>query len=138
MSKSKSRESSLLNPVSSGLSGLVVGMKVVGVITRVESYGVFVRIDNTKVTGLAHITECSDGLQKSLTGIYNPGDKVKALILSVDLDANRLSLGLKPSYFQSTTVQEQKTIQFATLQQVLRMKVPMAVLTKSILRLVAT
>jgi rRNA biogenesis protein RRP5 len=49
------------------------------VVTRVESYGVFVRIDNSDISGLAHITECSDSYIKNLFDLYNPGDMVKVL-----------------------------------------------------------
>jgi rRNA biogenesis protein RRP5 len=53
--------------------------KFTGVVTRVESYGVFVRIDNSDISGLAHITECSDSYIKNLFDLYNPGDMVKVL-----------------------------------------------------------
>lgn len=53
--------------------------KYTGVVTRVESYGVFVRIDNSDISGLAHVSECSDTYVKNLYDLYNPGDMVKLL-----------------------------------------------------------
>lgn len=53
--------------------------KYTGVVTRVESYGVFVRIDNSDISGLAHVSECSDTYVKNLFNLYNPGDMVKLL-----------------------------------------------------------
>lgn len=51
--------------------------KYTGVVSRVESYGVFVRIDNSDVSGLAHVSECSDNYIKNISDLYNPGDMVK-------------------------------------------------------------
>lgn len=75
--------------------------KYTGVITRVESYGVFVRIDNSDISGLAHVSECSDNFIKNIFDLYNPGDfvKVKVLSLGDDKDQRRLAFSLKASNF---------------------------------------
>ena len=75
--------------------------KYTGVITRVESYGVFVRIDNSDISGLAHVSECSDNFIKNIFDLYNPGDfvKVKVLSLGIDKDQRRLAFSLKASNF---------------------------------------
>ena len=73
--------------------------KYTGVITRVESYGVFVRIDNSDVSGLAHVSECSDNFIKNIFNLYNPGDFVKVIVISMDEDQKRLGFSLKASNF---------------------------------------
>lgn len=73
--------------------------KYTGVITRVESYGVFVRIDNSDVSGLAHVSECSDTYIKNIHDLYNPGDFVKLIVISMDKEQRRLAFSLKASNF---------------------------------------
>ena len=73
--------------------------KHTGIITRVESYGVFVRIDNSDVSGLAHVSECSDTYIKNIYDLYNPGDMVKLMVISVDKEQNRLAFSIKASNF---------------------------------------
>lgn len=73
--------------------------KYTGVITRVESYGVFVRIDNSDVSGLAHVSECSDNYIKNIFDLYNPGDFVKLIVLKMDNEQRRLAFSLKASNF---------------------------------------
>ena len=70
-----------------------------GVVTRVETYGAFVRIDNSDVTGLAHVSECADHFVKDLPSLYNPGDFVKLMVIKVDKEQNRLGFSLKASNF---------------------------------------
>ena len=73
--------------------------KYTGVISRVESYGVFIRIDNSDVSGLAHVSECSDTYVKNIFDLYNPGDLVKVLVIKMDKEQRRLGFSLKPSNF---------------------------------------
>ena len=81
-------------------SDLKIGQTVAGVVKRVESFGVFVAIDNSKLTGLAHISECADERLDKLDDVYSVGDLVKAKILRLTKAKQRISLGLKPSYFE--------------------------------------
>ena len=77
------------------------GAKYKGVITRIERYGVFVRLDNSRVSGLAHITECSDEfIAGGLDKYYDPGDLVKVYVLNLDKDAKQVNFSLKASYFE--------------------------------------
>eukprot|EP00580_Thalassiosira_gravida_P017224 CAMPEP_0201661930 /NCGR_PEP_ID=MMETSP0494-20130426/4161_1 /ASSEMBLY_ACC=CAM_ASM_000839 /TAXON_ID=420259 /ORGANISM="Thalassiosira gravida, Strain GMp14c1" /LENGTH=2158 /DNA_ID=CAMNT_0048140171 /DNA_START=165 /DNA_END=6644 /DNA_ORIENTATION=+ len=73
--------------------------KYTGVITRVESYGVFVRIDNSDVSGLAHVSECSDTYIKNIQDLYNPGDLVKLIVIKMEKEQKRLAFSLKASNF---------------------------------------
>lgn len=100
------RESSLLDKNKLSFADVTEGSKHKGVVTRVERYGVFVRLDASDVTGMAHLSECSDSFVKNLTDHYDPGDRVKVLVLKVDNDQHRISLGLKASYFEGDSCSE--------------------------------
>uniref|UniRef100_K3WWJ4 rRNA biogenesis protein RRP5 n=1 Tax=Globisporangium ultimum (strain ATCC 200006 / CBS 805.95 / DAOM BR144) TaxID=431595 RepID=K3WWJ4_GLOUD len=75
------------------------GMTVKGTITKVQAYGVFVKIEKSTISGLCHISEIADEkVTQSLDQVFTEGDYVKAKILKIeDL---RVSFGLKPSYFE--------------------------------------
>jgi len=97
------RESVLLSSADRiSLDDVKVNSKYTGVITRVESYGVFVRIDNSDVSGLAHVSECSDSYIKNIFDLYNPGDFVKLVVLQMDKEQSRLAFSLKASNFDDS------------------------------------
>ena len=73
--------------------------KYTGVVTRVESYGCFCRIDNSDVSGLAHVSECSDSFVKNIHDLYNPGDPVKLIVIKIDKEQGRIGFSLKASNF---------------------------------------
>ena len=76
------------------------GEKYGGVVTRIETYGVFVRLENSEVSGLVHLSECSDDYVKSLSSLYDPGDLVKVLVIKADKDEKRIGLSMKASHFE--------------------------------------
>ncbi|TDL28208.1 nucleic acid-binding protein [Rickenella mellea] len=81
---------------------LSVGLKVEGRVKKVEDFGIFVAINNSKLTGLCHKSEIADNKQADVNialRSFKEGDTVKAVILAIDADRRRISLGLKPSYF---------------------------------------
>jgi rRNA biogenesis protein RRP5 len=80
-------------------SDLSKGQKVTGIIKGIEEFGVFIRIDNSNISGLCHKAELSDTSVKDITKLYSVGDKVKAYITKVDLEKKRVSFSLKASYF---------------------------------------
>ena len=95
------RESTLLEDEDKmTYDDIKVGEKYKGTVTRVEPYGVFVRLENSEMTGLAHLSECSDNYIKNLTDLYDPGDLVKALVVKKDEEQNRFGLSLKASHFE--------------------------------------
>ncbi|KAG2774744.1 rRNA biogenesis protein [Phytophthora cactorum] len=80
-------------------SDLKEGLTVKGTITKVQAYGVFVRIEKTTISGLCHISEIADEkVTQPLDQIFSEGDYVKAKVLKVE--DRRVSFGLKPSYFE--------------------------------------
>ncbi len=73
---------------------------VTGRVRKVEDFGAFIVIDNTKnVSGLCHRSEMADKPVRDARKLYKDGDIVKAKILSISSESGRISLGLKPAYF---------------------------------------
>ncbi|KAM6498466.1 hypothetical protein JOM56_006414 [Amanita muscaria] len=89
------RKPSNLNP-----SDLHPDQKVEGIIKKVESYGLFIQIDGSRLQGLCHKSEISDNpdadVATALQG-FREGDHVKAIVLKVE--QRRISLSIKPSLF---------------------------------------
>jgi rRNA biogenesis protein RRP5 len=93
------RESTLLNPDKLSFDAIELNSKHRGTVTRVEPYGIFVRIENSDVSGLVHKSECSDKFIKNLDGLFDPGDLVKVLVIKSEAEGKKLGLSMKPSHF---------------------------------------
>ena len=82
------------------LSDFEQGQSVDCTVKKVESYGLFLKIDETDISGLCHRSEISDSksknIEKALRG-FRSGDGVKAYILDLDREKGRLNFSLKPS-----------------------------------------
>lgn len=95
------RESKLLESQDKiNFEDIKVSNKYKGVVTRVESYGVFVRLENSDIIGLVHISECSDDYVKAISSLYDPGDLVKVKVVKMDNEKKQVSLSLKASHFE--------------------------------------
>jgi len=71
------------------------GDKVEGKIVNIMNYGVFIEIEEG-IEGLVHISEFSWTKHiKHPADIYKVGDKVKTVVLSIDKDNKKISLGIK-------------------------------------------
>ncbi|KAL0316910.1 UNVERIFIED_CONTAM: rRNA biogenesis protein RRP5, partial [Sesamum radiatum] len=99
-----SSESSKLKSDPTHLNHIVVGDIISGRIKRVESYGLFIAIDHTNVVGLCHVSELSDDHIDDPETAFKAGERVKAKVLKVDKDRNRVSLGMKSSYIKDEGV----------------------------------
>lgn len=77
-----------------------VGDLISGVIRRVEKFGLFILMNTNGLVGLCHISEISDNYIKNLEEIYKVGDKVRAKVLKIDKDKNRVSLGMKEAHLK--------------------------------------
>lgn len=88
------------------LSDFKEGEIVEGTVRKIEVYGVFVSIERCQISGLCHISEVDDEFIRNLSERFTVGDRVKAVVLKVDLETNRLSLGMKPKYFGTEVSQE--------------------------------
>ncbi|KAL9082801.1 MAG: hypothetical protein Q9159_006177 [Coniocarpon cinnabarinum] len=80
---------------------------VPGKVRKVEEYGVFIVLDNSRnVSGLCHRSQIAERKVEDARGLYDEGDAVKALVLSVDEGKRRVSLSLKPSAFEKKGVKK--------------------------------
>lgn len=86
------------------LSRFHVGDLISGRIKRVESFGLFIAIDNTNMVGLCHVSEISDDHIENIEANYRAGERVNARILKVDEERHRISLGMKNSYMRDESV----------------------------------
>ncbi|CAE6455083.1 unnamed protein product [Rhizoctonia solani] len=85
-----------------GLSDFQVGQKVEGRVKSVMDFGIFIEITGTKISGLCHKSEISDNKKANVAEAlksFREDDSVKAVILSIDTAARKISFGIKPSYF---------------------------------------
>ncbi len=71
------------------------GDKVVGSIRSITDFGLFVGL-NGGIDGLVHLTDLSWGKDsEKLLREYHKGQEIEALVLSIDIDRERISLGIK-------------------------------------------
>lgn len=71
------------------------GTKVIGKIVSMTNYGAFIEIE-PGVEGLVHVSEMSWTRHvKNPSEIYSLGDEVEAVVLSIDSEEHKISLGAK-------------------------------------------
>jgi small subunit ribosomal protein S1 len=78
---------------ASTLATIEDGKVVDGIVKNITEYGVFVDLGG--VDGLLHITDISWGRVKHPSELFSVGDKIQVKILSLDIDRERVSLGMK-------------------------------------------
>ena len=83
-----------------------VGHIIRGTVKSVQSFGVFVRLRNSDLSGLCHISEVSEEFVKDLSKQYAVGDAVKAKVLRKDETKKTISLGMKDTYFEGEEDEE--------------------------------
>jgi small subunit ribosomal protein S1 len=75
------------------LSSIHEGKVVEGVVKNITEYGVF--IDLGGVDGLLHITDISWGRVKHPSELFSVGEEITVKILNLDIEKERVSLGMK-------------------------------------------
>ncbi len=78
---------------SATLTSISEGKVVQGTVKNITEYGVFVDLGG--VDGLLHITDISWGRVKHPSELFSVGDEITVKILSLDLERERVSLGMK-------------------------------------------
>ncbi|KJS30918.1 MAG: 30S ribosomal protein S1 [Desulfatitalea sp. BRH_c12] len=78
---------------STTLASIHEGKVVEGVVKNITEYGVFVDLGG--VDGLLHITDISWGRVKHPSELFSVGDEINVKILNLDLERERVSLGMK-------------------------------------------
>ncbi len=86
-------ESELEEKRSATLATIHEGKVVEGVVKNITEYGVFVDLGG--VDGLLHITDISWGRVKHPSELFSIGDPITVKILNLDLENERVSLGMK-------------------------------------------
>ena len=74
-------------------SELEVGSKVNGIVRRLTDFGAFVDIGG--IDGLVHITDAAWGRVKNINEVFKVGQNIEVIILAVDPEKQRISLGYK-------------------------------------------
>jgi ribosomal protein S1 len=72
---------------------LAAGQLREGTVRSIMDFGAFVDLGG--IDGLIHISDMSYGSVAKVTDVLKVGDKVKVMVLKVDLQRDRISLGLK-------------------------------------------
>ncbi|PIC63270.1 30S ribosomal protein S1 [Sporosarcina sp. P13] len=75
------------------LSTIQEGDILDGTVQRIASFGAFVDIGG--VDGLVHISQIAHGHIESVSDVLQEGDEIQVKVLSVDRDAERVSLSIK-------------------------------------------
>jgi small subunit ribosomal protein S1 len=78
---------------STTLSSISEGKVIQGIVKNITEYGVFVDLGG--VDGLLHITDISWGRVKHPSELFAMGDEIKVKVLNLDLERERVSLGMK-------------------------------------------
>jgi small subunit ribosomal protein S1 len=85
-----------------------IGTKIKGKITAIVNYGAFVKIEEN-LEGLIHISEMSwDPTVTHPSQVVKVGDEVEAVVLNIDRDARKISLGLKQTLPDPWSVIDEK------------------------------
>jgi ribosomal protein S1 len=82
------------------------GQRLTGEVKRLTDFGAFVDIGG--VDGLIHISELSWSRVKHPSEVVKPGNKVEVLVLNVDKEKKKISLGLKQTMPEPWTTAEDK------------------------------
>ena len=78
------------------------GDKVTGVIKSITDFGVFIELDGA-IDGLVHLSDLSWEEDDEAARSLNKGDSIETLILSIEADRERISLGIKQLVTDSFT-----------------------------------
>ena len=72
-----------------------VGSRVKGVVRNITNFGIFIGIEDG-IDGLCHVTDLSWSHKvKHPQDIFKKGDEVEAIVLNIDAEKERFSLGIK-------------------------------------------
>jgi len=78
---------------SATLTSIHEGKVLLGTVKNITEYGVFVDLGG--VDGLLHITDISWGRVKHPSDMFRMGDQINVKVLNLDLEKERVSLGMK-------------------------------------------
>ena len=82
------------DPWVSAVNRYPSGTTVTGTITNVTDFGIFVQLEEG-IEGLVHISEISKEKIQTPVGMFNVGDTLKAMVISVSSDDRKIALSVK-------------------------------------------
>lgn len=85
---------------------LTAGETILGTVKRITDFGAFVDVGG--IDGLLHVTNMSWGRVNHPSDVVKPGDEIEVLILALDPEKERVSLGRKQLLPKPWEVAEQK------------------------------
>lgn len=90
----KKIELTMLEPLGMDWREIQPDMELVGTVTRIEKYGIFVDIEAER-PGLVHISEMAHGYVRTPTDIVQKGDEVNVKVLKVNRRKKQIKLSMK-------------------------------------------
>ncbi len=76
------------------MTNLIAGRVVVGSVTGIEPYGIFVNLDEY-YNGLIHISEISNGFVRDINDFVTNGEKIYVKIIDINEDTFQVRLSIK-------------------------------------------
>ena len=86
-----------------------IGDIVIGTISGVKPYGVFIKFEET--FGFCHISNCSHKFIKNLDELFPIGSEIKAKIIEINENDNKINLSIKECEIQKPQIKEKQFIQ---------------------------
>ncbi|MFH1416741.1 MAG: S1 RNA-binding domain-containing protein [Planctomycetota bacterium] len=83
------------DPWTTAAERYVEGAKIKGKVARTTDFGAFVQLEEG-IDGLVHISEIAEERIRQVTDKVKAGDEVEVRVLSVDPEAKKVSLSMKP------------------------------------------
>lgn len=79
------------------LKGLKIGQEIIGTVTGVMPFGLFVEIgnENVSIEGMVHLSEMSYEKVGRPSDLYKVGDGVSVRVIEVDPELNKVALSIK-------------------------------------------
>jgi small subunit ribosomal protein S1 len=96
------------NPWSQAARKYPASTRVKGTVTKIMEFGALVRLE-PGISGMVHISELSHRRVFRVSDVVQEGQAVETLVLSVDPDAQRMSLSLKALEFRPALQKDEKT-----------------------------
>lgn len=99
------------------MEDMYVGNVVKGVVTGIESYGIFVKLNND-YSGLIHISEITDKFVRNINNWAEVGETIYAEIVSIDENTKKCILTIKDLNYRINDSVVKETVRgFSPLKQ---------------------